>query len=573
MQPHADLLQFTCTYCPRLFKHKRSRDRHIKLHTGDKKYKCQQCDSAFSRRYVKANFLNSTNCFCAHFSFSDHLKIHMKTHDSRKPYKCGTCNRGYNTAAALSSHQQSHLKQESRSGSRTSGGSTPSPGLFRCTHCTETFGKADLLQVGTTGGIPYLLLGFADADFMDKVRICRCENFLFQNHMLLAHSDTDSSLSQTPEPLAEYQNQIEDMKIVCMYCSKEFPSLEMMYQHTNIVHRDVPNGGISTSTSTTNVSPSPRNSPKLWQNGTPNMFTCDINTMPLDPIQNVKNHTGHWHQNISPSSTNEYGNFLGLEKSFSPLQTHPTDLSRKKNHREEHSDKVTKKKKTEQTTSPYDSNDKPCICSCCYAQLPNFKSFLHHMETHMMSSSNSLLGFCPVCGEPGRDSVSFTNHIFSHAIAQVPGRCCYTCKISFESLDELQKHLVDVHVLSVFKCSICSDIFDTKISMQIHLTNKHSDECKHFKCYLCTNQVFHDKLSAELHISMKHYQQFTPSAATNQSLLRSHYQSELEVRLREFSFIFQCNFCHKTFKDQYSQYIHVLKEHNETKEVGVFFLR
>lgn len=73
----------------------------------------------------------------------------MKTHDSRKPYKCGTCNRGYNTAAALSSHQQSHLKQESRSGSRTSGGSTPSPTLFRCTHCTETFGTPELLQVRT----------------------------------------------------------------------------------------------------------------------------------------------------------------------------------------------------------------------------------------------------------------------------------------------------------------------------------------------------------------------------------------------------------------------------------------
>lgn len=85
--------------------------------------------------------------FCSFFS--DHLKIHMKTHDSRKPYKCGTCNRGYNTAAALSSHQQSHLKQESRSGSRTSGGSTPSPGLFRCSHCTESFGKPDLLQVRT----------------------------------------------------------------------------------------------------------------------------------------------------------------------------------------------------------------------------------------------------------------------------------------------------------------------------------------------------------------------------------------------------------------------------------------
>lgn len=43
--------------------------------------------------------------------FSDHLKIHMKTHDNQKPFQCTVCNRGYNTAAALTSHMQSHKKQ------------------------------------------------------------------------------------------------------------------------------------------------------------------------------------------------------------------------------------------------------------------------------------------------------------------------------------------------------------------------------------------------------------------------------------------------------------------------------
>ncbi|PRD37200.1 UNVERIFIED_CONTAM: Oaz [Trichonephila clavipes] len=83
-------MPFRCDYCQRLFKHKRSRDRHVKLHTGDRKYRCTQCESAFSR--------------------SDHLKIHMKTHDNGKPYQCTVCNRGYNTAAALSSHMQNHKK-------------------------------------------------------------------------------------------------------------------------------------------------------------------------------------------------------------------------------------------------------------------------------------------------------------------------------------------------------------------------------------------------------------------------------------------------------------------------------
>jgi hypothetical protein len=50
LQTHSDQMPFRCEFCSRLFKHKRSRDRHIKLHTGDKKYRCTHCEAAFSRR-------------------------------------------------------------------------------------------------------------------------------------------------------------------------------------------------------------------------------------------------------------------------------------------------------------------------------------------------------------------------------------------------------------------------------------------------------------------------------------------------------------------------------------------
>lgn len=49
-QSHAEHMPFKCDYCARLFKHKRSRDRHTKLHTGDRRYRCPHCEAAFSRR-------------------------------------------------------------------------------------------------------------------------------------------------------------------------------------------------------------------------------------------------------------------------------------------------------------------------------------------------------------------------------------------------------------------------------------------------------------------------------------------------------------------------------------------
>jgi len=60
VQSHSDQMPFKCDFCQRLFKHKRSRDRHVKLHTGDKKYRCPHCESAFSRRYLCFIFLPFT---------------------------------------------------------------------------------------------------------------------------------------------------------------------------------------------------------------------------------------------------------------------------------------------------------------------------------------------------------------------------------------------------------------------------------------------------------------------------------------------------------------------------------
>lgn len=87
----------------------------------------------------------------------------MKTHDTQKPFQCTVCNRGYNTAAALTSHMQNHKRQRpetpsavrgvggaSSSGRNTSNASEesiPSPSNFRCVHCDESFPKNDHLQV------------------------------------------------------------------------------------------------------------------------------------------------------------------------------------------------------------------------------------------------------------------------------------------------------------------------------------------------------------------------------------------------------------------------------------------
>lgn len=97
----SQLLMFKCKVCGKGFKHRRSLNRHVRLHSGEKNYKCPHCATAFAR--------------------SDHLKAHIRTHNNSKPYRCSVCQCGYNTQAALKVHIAHHHSKSK----------------FKCTLCND----------------------------------------------------------------------------------------------------------------------------------------------------------------------------------------------------------------------------------------------------------------------------------------------------------------------------------------------------------------------------------------------------------------------------------------------------
>lgn len=331
-----------------------------------------------------------------------------------------------------------------------------------------------------------------------------------------------------------------------MYCSKDFPNLETMYQHMSILHADMTNGTKS----------------ETSRNGSDPLFVCDRCNVQFDTLYKLTEHMNKCHWQLESN--------YPLNKC--PLQSQPTDLSHKRQNSEQKTTKRFKsnepvKEASSASGSPYETDDKPCICSCCYAQMPNFKSFLVHMENHVSqpgaSTNSTFLRYCGICGEPGRDPITFSSHIYSHAITSVRGRCCHTCKKSFENREDLQKHLTDIHTVAVYKCSICSAIFDTKAALKIHFTNKHDSECNHLRCYLCPEQIFHDRMSAELHVTMHHSQQLPAMACPPQ-------YPEMGVGMfREYLPTFQCPICQQCFKEENLYFLHMINEHNDSPEVSI----
>lgn len=104
------------------------------------------------------------------------------------------------------------------------------------------------------------------------------------------------------------------------------------------------------------------------------------------------------------------------------------------------------------------------ICSCCYEALPNFKSFLFHMETHVSSIKNKIFQNCE-----GDLSEGLSNT--STMVALPNYVCCCYCSTLFESSDKLQEHLIERHVVTLYKCSLCDNTFEEVSAMKVYALN------------------------------------------------------------------------------------------------------
>ncbi|XP_015788980.1 zinc finger protein 423 isoform X2 [Tetranychus urticae] len=485
-------LPFRCDYCQRTFKHKRSRDRHIKIHTGDRRYKCNNCESAFSR--------------------SDHLKIHMKTHDNMKPHQCSTCNRGYSTAAALTSHMQNHKRSTLKVKS-----------TVECKPFVRYKDNVENSEVKAN---------------VDKKMIKNGEKSVSPSNSL-AESDHQTCQQQ---------------QVTCGLCGNKCTSLDTHIRESHL-HHLLFAGLLQNSFYGASIA--------NWQQLMPSPTTPGLvaaaaaavaassssssSTSSSSPTTNTCNNLNQNHQFNENLKNGQYLVQQSKSKSFPSKAS-----SSSPNHNCD----------SKVNSSPYcSSNDSniPFLCNQCSPSpsFPDFESFRVHLKSHLLASSSSssssslsslspgslptnldllnpILGpsmihghhnlsrhqqrSCPYCETIVTSDLE--NHIISsHLASTVSSFTCESCKKVFTKSDDLTKHLMDYHSHHLYQCSICREMFDTDVTLQVHFAVKHSNQCKVFKCSIC-NELWPNENDFKVHLKVAHFS--NPSLVNHHNLAHQH---------------------------------------------------
>jgi len=78
-------LRYQCSYCEKMFHHRRDKNIHERTHTGERPYTCGYCGKGFTQ--------------------SQALTIHIRTHTGERPYTCAICGKDFRDSSALRKHE------------------------------------------------------------------------------------------------------------------------------------------------------------------------------------------------------------------------------------------------------------------------------------------------------------------------------------------------------------------------------------------------------------------------------------------------------------------------------------
>ncbi|XP_045127424.1 zinc finger protein 423-like isoform X2 [Portunus trituberculatus] len=411
----------------------------------------------------------------------------------------------------------------------------------------------------------------------------------------------------SPRPLSNPLLSLVAGKLACLYCSRDgFPSLEALQLHLQSSHGSVMNGEVRDMTTMLGLHPSLGASLSAsgmatslaspLGPGSSRGVSCELCGARVGGVTALQRHvvTAHTFTDLlaraaegvfcaqcllpfsNPGALAEHIKLVHAspvlsavlnKRPPSPPTDTPTDLSKKSRH-----DGLTS-----------DLPASTLLCSQCNAPFTNFEAFRRHLKSHLdggeqvsATGGSGVQLACPECRLPLTSEAALEGHVATHLGVTSTEYGCQACLKLFSKPDELQKHLMDIHAHHLYRCALCKEMFDSKVSIQVHFAVKHSNECKVHKCTRCS-LIFRSQSEFEGHIRVTHIRrgQMGGDSVGGGSVgggggsyrcllcpLSLSSEAELAAHVSTHQRQFQCSLCDDAFHVEFLLDKHMQTQHN-----------